>query len=132
MPRVEKTTGGRLRTRVADQEFVAGETYEVDAETAEYLVDVRGGFEIVDAADTVAESAEESPDESADAADGGAESEDSGEFDVETYLDNNNAKEIAGDIRDGDVDDHLEEIGDRAERVTVQDAVGKRRAELEG
>lgn len=49
MPRVEKTTGGRLRTRVTDEEFVAGETYGVDAETAEYLVDERGDFELVDA-----------------------------------------------------------------------------------
>lgn len=62
MPRVEKTTGGRLRSRVADQEFVGGETYDVDAETAEYLVNERGGFEIVDAGGMTDETAEEEPD----------------------------------------------------------------------
>lgn len=131
MPTVEKTTGGRLRSRVADEEFVGGETYEVDAKTAEYLVDERGGFEVVESdrtdTDTSADDAGESPDNDEEPDDNS-----DAEADIEEYLDDNNVDEISDDIHDGQFDDQLTALDEAAERVGVQDAIGERRAELEG
>lgn len=46
MPVVAKTAGGRVYARVADREFRPGETYTVDDDVAEYLLEHRDDFEI--------------------------------------------------------------------------------------
>lgn len=53
MPTVEKTRGGRVYMRSLDRQFSIGDRAEVDDAEAEYLVEERGDFEIVDDEDDV-------------------------------------------------------------------------------
>lgn len=48
MPTVRKTSGGRVYYRAVGREFAAGETADVDDDTAAYLCDERGEFERVE------------------------------------------------------------------------------------
>jgi hypothetical protein len=52
MPVVEKTAGGRVYVRAADQEFAPGDRADVDTSTAEYLLGERDDFERVDGDDS--------------------------------------------------------------------------------
>lgn len=121
MPTVEKVTPGRVRVRDIGR-FEHGDRAEVSAAEAEYLVEQRGDFAMVDGDELVGavtdEPAADEPDAEADT------------FDVEAFLDRN-VDPVADDIRAGEVDEHLEAIADADDRVGVQDAAGERRAELE-
>lgn len=121
MPVVEKTEGGRVYIRPLAERFEVGDQAEVDDdELLEHLTEVRGDFEIVDDGedDTAADDEE-------------AESE-AETFDVGEFLDRTPVDDVVEDIAAGEADGHLDEIAEEASRVTVQDAVGERRAELEG
>ena len=51
MPRVEKTDGGLVYIRPLDRRFEIGDRADVSAEQAQYLVEERGDFDVVDAGD---------------------------------------------------------------------------------
>lgn len=51
------------------------------------------------------------------------------EFDVGDFLDRTPMDDVVEDIRNGEADDHLDEIEDRADREGVQNAVENRRDE---
>jgi len=53
-------------------------------------------------------------------------------FDVDAFLDRTPVDDVVEDIEAGEVDDHLDAVAEAAGRVTVEDAIGQRRAELEG
>lgn len=126
MPIAHYTGGGTYR--VAGHSFTNGDEIEVDRELAEYLADVED-FEVhvekqADLGDVVQE------DEPSDETD--EEEAEADEFAVDEFLDRTPVEDVAEDIVAGEVDDNLEAIAEAADRVTVQDAVGERRAELEG
>jgi len=128
MPRVQKTTGSETFVRGAGR-FEVGDEADVDAEMAAYLVDERGDFDYVDGPPDDAPSEEDGPpDDTGD----NAEADDAGddEFDVDAFLDRTPVSDVADGICAGEADDHLDAVQEAAERVTVQDAVGERRAEL--
>lgn len=138
MTTVEKVSGNEVVIRGVGR-FGQGDQEDVSEEVAIYLTEGRGDFEIVDADDgeepTDAEEAdggEEVDDVDEDDADGDADdAEETDGFDVGAFLDRN-VDPVADDIRDGEVDDHLDAVSEAADRVGVQDAIGERRAELEG
>lgn len=122
MTQVEHVENGVIRhTSIGRSE--PGDTHDVSEETAAYLCDERGDFERIGVIDAEYEVVDEES-EAETEADGGDT------FDLDEFLDQN-AKPAAAEIRDGDVDEHLDAISDAAERTTVQDAIGERRAELE-
>ena len=49
MPTVEKTRGGQVYIRSVGQQFAIGDRAEVSESEAQYLVEERGDFELVDA-----------------------------------------------------------------------------------
>ncbi|MCD2204414.1 hypothetical protein [Halobacterium sp. KA-6] len=122
MPVAEKTTGGEVYLRGIDQRVSIGDRVDVSEEFAEYLVEERTDFRLVDVQDVEFEETnnEDSP-EDVDEASG---------FDPGSFLDRN-VDPVVEDIKAGDVDGHLDEVNEAAERVTVQDAIGERRATLE-
>lgn len=127
MPVVEKTSGGRVNVRGIG-EFVPGDQAEVGQGEAEYLVEERGDFQVVDAGEPEEPAPEEAeteaePEPSEDTAD---ES-----FDVDEWLDRD-YQDRAEAVAAGDVDDHLEEIEDEETSETVIEAIQGRRDELEG
>jgi len=133
MPRAHYTAEGGTY-RVAGHSFEPGDIREVDRELATYLSD-HDDFEVTiekDSGDATEDesSAEEDPDDESEA--------DSRAFDVDGYdsvddfLDRTPVGDVADDVRVGLVDDYLDAVADTTDRTTVQDAVGERRAELEG
>jgi len=127
MPTVKKTDGPRGYIRALDRRVSVGETYEVSQGEAEYVLEERDDFELVEdglGSEDEADRDEEDSDDDEDGDDGG--------FDVEAFLDRTPVDDVVEDIHAGEVDDHLDAVAEAAERVTVQDAVGERRAELEG
>ncbi|MFB6237523.1 MAG: hypothetical protein ABEH81_04045 [Halopenitus sp.] len=120
MPVVEKTEGGRVYIRPLAERFEVGDQADVDdSDLLEHLTEVRGDFEIVDEEDDTATDDEEAE----------AEAE---TFDVGEFLDRTPVDDVVENIAAGEADGHLDEVAEEASRVTVQDAVGERRAELEG
>ena len=128
MARVRYTADGG-HYRVGGHGFDPGDEHEVDAELADYLSDV-DAFEVIDADGSPGEE-DEPPDEAGAEAtdDGEGESE---EFDVGAFVSRTPVDDVADDIRAGEADEYLEAVDEAATRVTVQDAIGERRAELEG
>ncbi len=116
MPVFEKTTGGEVLLRGIDRDVSVGDRVDVNEDYAEYLAD-RGDFKAVDVQD-------------ADFREVDDEDEERDGFDAEAFVDRTPVDDVVEDIEAGDVDDHLEAIDEAAERVTVGDAVGQRRAEL--
>lgn len=138
MPRARYTAEGGTY-RVDGHSFEPGDEIEVDHELADYLTDLEDFEVIVEKADGTPDQGDEPPDETADVdeaesadgeesgADGGTETE----FDVGEFLDRTPVDDVADDIKAGEADGHLDELLEEASRVTVQDAIGERRAELE-
>lgn len=120
MPTVEKTTGGRVYIRPLERRFEIGDQAEVSSEDAEYLVEERGDFEVVDpAASTDAD------------ADGAAESDlIAGAFEAGNWLDRE-YQARANAVLAGRVDSYLDDIEAAETSDTVLEAVADRRSELE-
>lgn len=121
MPVFEKTAGGTVLLRGIDQRVSVGDRVDVDEEFAVYLAEERGDFREVDVQDV--EHREVEDDNDAD------EAGDS--FDAAAFVDRTPVGDVVDDIEAGEVDDHLAVVAEAAARVTVEDAVGERRAELE-
>jgi hypothetical protein len=121
MPEVTYTGGGHYR--VAGEGFDPDETRDVDAELADYLADHD---------DFAVEGDAGADDDDADSEGDEAEPESDDEFDLESFLGRTPVDDVADDIHAGEVDEHLDAIDEAADRVTVRDAIGERRAELEG
>ncbi|AGN33791.1 hypothetical protein HALG_00003 [Halorubrum virus CGphi46] len=129
MPRIHYDGGGRYRT--SGHLFEEGDIAEVDEELADYLCEKdafarvnesslkEATVESDDTVDTLAE-AETSDDSGSDA------------FDVDEWIDDHHYQAREEQVRDGAVDEHLDAIAEAESSTTVQDAVGERRAELEG
>lgn len=103
-----------------------GDVVDVDEQLADYLCE-KDEFGRV--GDDAPEAAGDEPDEDEEeeAAEDAAEPEG---FDVEAWLDQHyQAREEQ--VRDGDVDEHLDAIAEAETATTVQDAIGERRAEIE-
>jgi len=147
MPRVRYTGGNGYYIRLGPYFEDTGDDAEVDDETADRLTD-RPDFErVVESADAVDSAADETAAEDeaggGDTADAesGADAEadptdtvtaDVGGYDtVEAFLDRTPVSDPADEIRAGAVDEHLDEIKEAADRITVEETVDKRRAELE-
>lgn len=127
MPTVRYTADGGAY-RVGGHTFEPGDEADVDPELAAHLADVES-FDVLEApsegdADENSDGGDEQQDEEAEA--------DSGGLDVDAFLDRTPVGDVADDILDGEADDHLDELAEAADRVTVHDAIGERRAELEG
>jgi len=120
MPVFEKTTGGEVLLRGIDRDVSVGDRVDVNEDYAEYLAD-RGDFKAVDVQDADFREVDDEDDQEDEEADG---------FDAEAFVDRTPVDDVVEDIEAGEVDDHLEAIDEAAERVTVGDAVGQRRAEL--
>ena len=120
MVRVHYDGGGRYRT--SGHLFEAGDVADINADLAEYLCAMDAFARVEDAPITVS---------SDDTADDEREPESKPEgFDVEAWLDQH-YQARSEQVRDGDVDEHLDAIAAEETATTVQDAIGERRAELE-
>ncbi|QLK25417.1 hypothetical protein HYG81_15185 [Natrinema zhouii] len=126
--------GGRYRT--GGVTFEPGDVGEVSAGLAEHLVADVGSFEYVDeetleTADTEDEDETEGEDEGEEAPNG-SETKNS----VVTAPDEFTIDEIEAELETGEWDDHLETLRENEEagkdRAGVHDAIGVRRAEIEG
>ncbi len=117
MPRVKKTDGGRVYVRSVGRRFSVGDEANVSEGEAEYLLEEREDFALLDAGDE-------------DAGESASDDEEDG-FDVEAFLDRTPVEDVEEDIHAGEVDDHLDAVQEAADRVTVETAAGERRAELE-
>lgn len=104
MPTVEKVRGGHVSVRGIGR-FDLGDRAEVSEADAEYLCEERGDFVLVNG-------------------DGGED------FDLNGWLDND-YRERAEAVRDGGLDEYLDEIADAETSDTVIEAVEERRAGLE-
>lgn len=125
MPTARYTGGGHYR--VAGYGFDPGDEREVDHELANYLTD-NDDFEVSvekETPGTDGTDEDEAPDEAEPEAD-------DSEFDVGEFLDRTPVDDVVEDIHAGEADEYLEAVAEAADRVTVQDAIGERRAELEG
>ncbi|UHQ96471.1 hypothetical protein [Natrinema halophilum] len=137
MPRVRYTAdGGRYRT--GGVTFEPGDEGDVAPGLADHLVENVGDFEYVDDGpedDVEEENAGDDAegDESEDSADDdGAETKNS----VVTAPEEFTIDDIEAELETGDWDDHLETLRENEEagkdRAGVYDAIGVRRAEIEG
>jgi len=126
MPVVEKTAGGRVYVRDVG-EFVLGDRADVDADTAAHLCEGRGDFERVGTGGPEGSGGDDRPDTTAVA----TADDDSDTLDINAFLDRTPVGDVADDIRAGEADGQLDAVAEAADRVTVRDAVGERRAELE-
>ncbi|QRY26364.1 MULTISPECIES: hypothetical protein [Halobacterium] len=115
MPVAEKTTGGEVYLRGIDRRVSAGDRVDVSEAFARYLIEERGDFRLVD---------------DQDVDDAGAGDDTGSGFDLEEFLDKD-AKEIVEDVEAGEADNHLDAVAGATEYVTVEDAIGERRATLE-
>jgi hypothetical protein len=127
MLRVRYTADGG-HYRVSGYGFDPGDEHEVDRELASYLSD-RDDFVVI--LEKEEGRADQTDDEAVADAETEAESEDSEGFDVDAFVDRTPVDDVADDIRAGEADGHLDELAEAAGRVTVSDAIGERRAELE-
>ena len=118
MPVFEKTTGGEVLLRGIDRNVSVGDRVDADDGFADYLRG-RNDFEALDVQE--AEFREVDKEEGEEAGD---------EFDVEEFLDRTPVDDVVEDIESGEVDEHLDAVGEAADRVAVDDAIGERRAEL--
>ncbi len=133
MPTVKKTDGPRGYIRALGRRVSVGETYEVSQGEAEYVLEERDDFELVEGQlgsedETDADEGEtDSDDEEASDGDG---------FDAEAFVDRSPMDDVIEDIEAGGADEYLDAVQaaeeDGRDRVGVQDAIGERRAELEG
>jgi len=138
MPVVEKVHGGRVVVRDIG-EFVLDDRADVDADTAAYLCDERGDFERV-ADEGGDDSHENSLDVSGEVtidADAGSEADTadddpSGDYPAADGTSDAHWRSIVTAVGDGVYDDNLNTVAEHDHRSSVQDAVGERRAELEG
>lgn len=105
MPTVEKVRGGRVMVRGIGR-FEVGDQAEISEADAEYLIEERGDFEYVNG-------------------------DNGDDFSIDGWLDND-YENRAEAVREGGVDDYLDEIEDAETSQTVIDAVEERRSELEG
>ena len=126
MPRARYTADGG-HYRVGGEGFDPGQEKTVDRALAEYLDELED-FKVTyeNSAEVPDEPTDDSDDEDADEAD------ESDGFDAVGVVDRTPVEDVADDILAGEADEHLDEVGEAADRVTIQDAVGERRAELEG
>jgi len=122
MPRLRYTGGGTYR--VGGYGFEPGDVKDVGDDLGEYLAD-HDDFEVVDGA-AESDQADDSEATTEDADEAPAD-----EFDAGAFVDRTPMDDVVEDIRAGEADDHLDAVAEVAERVGVQDAIGKRRAELE-
>jgi len=136
--------GGRYRT--GGVTFEPGDVGEVSAGLAEHLVVDVGSFEYADEetlekadADEAVEDAEELPETSdltTDEAEAEDETEDETKDSVVTAPGEFTIDEIEAELETGEWDDHLETLRENEEdgkdRAGVYDALGVRRAEIEG
>ena len=123
MVRVHYSGGGRYRT--SGHQFEEGDIVEVDEDLADYLCE-KDAFGRVD--ETPAEAEGSTEDESA-SDEGAAES---ASFDVDEWIDELHYQAREEQVRAGEHDEHLDAIAEAESSTTVQDAVGERRAEIEG
>jgi len=121
MVRVHYSGSGRYRT--SGHQFEEGDIVDIDEDLADYLCE-KDAFGRVD--ETPAEVEDDAEDEAAS-----DESESEG-FDVDEWIDEHHYQERAEQVRDGEHDEHLDVIAEAESATTVQDAVGERRAEIEG
>jgi len=124
MPRIHYEGGGRYRT--SGHLFEEGDIAEVDEELADYLCE-KDAFARVDDSAVTTDQTETDESEETDEAD----SESKG-FDADEWIDEHHYQAREEQVRDGAVDEHLDAIAEAESSTTVQDAVGERRAELEG
>jgi hypothetical protein len=117
MPVFEKTAGGEVLLRGLDRRVSIGDRVDVNEAYAEYLQE-RGDFAVVD---------DHHDAEFREVDDGDDEQEG---FDAAAFVDRTPVEDVVEDIEAGEVDDHLDAVAEAASRVTVEDAVGQRRAEL--
>lgn len=121
----EKITGGEVYLRGIDRRVSAGDRVDVDSDFAEYLKG-RGDFRPVDVQEAdfreMDDNAPAEPDSTDDKSQG---------FDIDAWLEED-YQERADRVLEGDVDAHLDTIDEAESSDTVRDAVGQRRAELEG
>ncbi len=129
MPTVKKTDGPRGYIRALERRVRVGETYDVSRGEAEYVLEERTDFELVEG--SLDGDEDDAEDDDADEGEAEEDSDDDG-FDVEAFLDRTPVEDVEDDIHAGEVDDHLDAVQEAADRVTVETAVGERRAELEG
>ena len=128
MRRVRYTAeGGHYRTNGIG--FDPGDERDIDDDLAAYLCS-RDDFEAVDGGAGPTDATPQEADEPPDTAEAKDENDADGTFDVGSFLDRN-VDPIAEDILAGEADAHLDELSAEASRVTVTDAIGERRAELE-
>ena len=134
MPRARYTAEGGTY-RVAGISFEPGDEREVDHELADYLSDHKDFVVSVEkaASDVESDSADDDDDEDETDSDGDGEGQGGGDgFDVGAFLDRTPVDDVVEDIKAGEADDHLSAVAEAANRVTIEDAIGQRRAELEG
>ncbi|MDS0258572.1 hypothetical protein NDI56_03995 [Haloarcula sp. S1CR25-12] len=123
---VEKTDPPNVTVRGVG-EFSVGDTDDVAADDAEYLVEERGDFELVDEPGpesewTVGDDAHEE--------DGAPDVDEWADWSEDSWLELN-YQQRAEDVREGRVDGHLDDIADVETSDTVVKAVNDRRGELE-
>ncbi|WP_049979367.1 hypothetical protein [Halolamina rubra] len=130
MPRARYTADGGTY-RVGGISFDPGDEYEVDHELADYLSDHDDFVVSVEK-----EASPEEDDGDADETDSDENQDDDGDedgFDAEAFVDRTPMDDVVDDIHAGEADEHLDELSELDDlRVGVQDAIGERRAELEG
>jgi len=134
MPRVRYTADGG-RYRVGGTTFEPGDTAEVSDGLAEHLVEDVGDFEeIVDVDGGATTDEVEDGDGTADTGD---EPDDGGDEDgLVATLRDMTVDEFEDELESGRFDDRLDEVAEAERqgkgRTGIQDAIGVRRAELEG
>ena len=134
MPTVEKTIGGRVNVRGIG-EFVSGDRAEVSTADAQYLVEERGDFELVDdGSEDQADDAEVDQEEAEDTDTDDSVADDVDvlidEFDEDLWLDRD-YRDRVDLVETGLFDEHLDTITEVETSSTVEETVDERRAELE-
>ena len=123
MARVHYSDSGRYRT--SGHQFEEGDIVDVDEDLADYLCE-KDAFGRVDETPADAED-DTKPEPASD-----EEPAESAGFDVDAWIDEHHYQAREEQIRDGEHDEHLDAIAEAESSTTVQDAVGERRAEIEG
>lgn len=130
MPTVRYTAESG-RYRVAGTNFEPGDTAEVAAGLADHLVEDVGTFEYVDGdADSTSDGAE------SEGGDGSDDDESDDEGGLAETLRDMTVSEFEEELESGRFDDRLDAVADAErdgkDRTGVHDAIGIRRAEIEG
>ncbi len=130
MPRAHYTADGG-RYRIGRLTFEPGDEKEVDRETAEHLSD-QEEF-VVSVEKKCARADDDDDDSEADSDDDQGDGGDEDGFEAAAFVDRTPMDDVVDDIHAGEADEHLDELDELDDlRVGVQDAIGERRAELEG